>query len=216
MARKQLGIAAGRAQAKERRREQLIRATINCVARRGFAATTMADITKEAGLSLGIVNLHFESKEKLLLATLNYLAQEYHERWQQALTRAGPAPADKLLALVNLDFSRDICARKKLAVWFSFWGEARARPLYTRTCVNYDQRHVTVTAELFAEILDNSATAVAPGPQLLATTLESLVDGLWLDLLLMPEKITRSYARGLALNYLHAVLPDHFDAVACD
>ncbi len=35
-----------RAVAKERRQEQLIKATINCVAKRGFSATTMADVTK--------------------------------------------------------------------------------------------------------------------------------------------------------------------------
>ena len=54
-----------RAVAKERRREQLIKATINCIAKRGIAGTTMADVTNDAGLSSGIVNLHFQSKDKL-------------------------------------------------------------------------------------------------------------------------------------------------------
>ena len=56
-----------RAMSKQARREQLIQATIKCIAKNGLSGTTMADITREAGLSLGIVNLHFESKEKLLI-----------------------------------------------------------------------------------------------------------------------------------------------------
>ena len=56
------------------RRDQLILATIKCIATKGLSGTTMADITTEAGLSLGIVNLHFKSKEKLLIDTLRHLS----------------------------------------------------------------------------------------------------------------------------------------------
>ena len=35
-------------------------------------------VTREAGLSLGIANLHFQSKENLLRATLESVMREYH------------------------------------------------------------------------------------------------------------------------------------------
>ena len=35
--------------------------------------TTMAEISSEAGLSVGIVNLHFKSKERLLIETLRHV-----------------------------------------------------------------------------------------------------------------------------------------------
>ena len=180
-------VPGSRTLAKQRHREQLIKATINCVARRGFSATTMADITREAGLSLGIVNLHFESKEKLLLETLKYLAEEYCRQWEKTLEKAGPVAADKLTALVNLDFSTAICDRKKLAVWFTFWGEARSRPIYMKTCAEYDRYYVQVITELFAEVLcdDNKQQH---DPVTLARTLDAIIDGLWLDMLLTPKK----------------------------
>ena len=202
-------IPDSRTLAKQRRREQLIKATINCVAKRGFSATTMADITKEAGLSLGIVNLHFKSKDKLLLETLKYISQEYLRQWAKTLERAGPAPADKLAALVELDFSRTICDRKKLAVWFAFMGETRSRPIYMKTCAEYDRRYVEVEAELFAELLRDVAES-RHDPQVLATTLDALIDGLWLDILLTPKEMDRIRARNLVMNYLHSVLPGYF------
>ncbi len=206
-------VPDGRVLAKERRREQLIKATINCVAKRGFSATTMADITTEAGLSLGIVNLHFKSKEKLLLETLKYLSEEYRHHWEMALEKAGPGPADKLAALVDLDFSKAICDHKKLAVWFAFWGETRSRPVYMKTCAEYDRHYVQVEGELFAEML-RDGNGQRLDPQILATTLDAIIDGLWLDMLLMPKEVNRNQAKALVMNYLHSVLPDYFRPLA--
>lgn len=202
-------VPESRTLAKQRRREQLIKATINCVAKRGFSATTMADITKEAGLSLGIVNLHFKSKDKLLLETLKYIAEEYRHHWENTLEKSGPAPADKLAALVDLDFSKAICDRKKLAVWFAFWGETRSRPIYMKTCAEYDSHYVRVEAELFAEMLRDDAE-IQYDPVILATTLDAMIDGLWLDMLLQPTEVNRRQARALVMNYLHTVLPGYF------
>ncbi|MDB2549863.1 TetR family transcriptional regulator, partial [Porticoccaceae bacterium] len=54
--------ASKRSVSAQARRKQLIMATIKCIAQKGLSAVTMADITTEAGLSQGIVNLHFQSK----------------------------------------------------------------------------------------------------------------------------------------------------------
>ena len=110
---------------------------------------------------------------------------------------------------MELDFSRTICDRKKLAVWFAFMEETRSRPIYMKTCAEYDRRYVEVEAELFAELLRDDAES-RHDPQVLATTLDALIDGLWLDILLTPKEMDRNRARNLVLNYLHTVLPDYF------
>jgi AcrR family transcriptional regulator len=58
------------------RRLQLIDATMKCIARKGMSSTTLGDVAREAGLSQGIVNLHFESKDNLLNETLRHLADD--------------------------------------------------------------------------------------------------------------------------------------------
>ena len=94
---------AGRTATREKRRQQLIDATMKCIARKGMGSTTLGDVAGEAGLSQGIVNLHFESKDNLLAETLRYLADEYKTQFDDALAQSGPGPADKLLALMQLD-----------------------------------------------------------------------------------------------------------------
>ena len=91
-----------RALAKERRRQQLIDATIKCISKKGLGSTTLADVAKEAGLSQGIVNLHFNSKDNLLAETLRFLAEDYDMEFRQALEKSAPDPAAKLLALMEL------------------------------------------------------------------------------------------------------------------
>ena len=202
-------VPRSRTLAKERRREQLIKATINCIAKRGFSATTMADITKEAKLSLGIVNLHFQSKEKLLLETLKYLTDEYQNHWEKALNEAAPSPVSKLISVVNLDFSKTICTRKKIAVWFAFWGEAKSRPIYMRTCAEYDGHYTEVEAGFFAEIIRDGNYQHLHA-QTLAATLDALTYGLWLDMLLMRSELNRDQAKAFIMDWLHSIFPNHF------
>src|SRR5687767_5769728 len=97
------GERKSRKASKETRQQQLIEATIDSLAKRGYSDTTLANVADGAGLSRGIVNFHFESKEKLLVATLQFMADEYANHWNAALEKAGEAPATKIWALVNAD-----------------------------------------------------------------------------------------------------------------
>jgi TetR/AcrR family transcriptional repressor of bet genes len=126
----------------EQRREQLIDATIRCVANRGLADTTIATVAREAGLSQGIINLHFQTKDGCCTRRC--------ATWPTSTgtpsangDKAGDSPEAGLTALVDLDFQRTICERSKLAVWFAFWGERRFRPTYRRICAERDRPMTT-------------------------------------------------------------------------
>ena len=67
------------------RRRQLIVATVSVIYRDGLSRLTLAKVAATAGLSAGIVNFYFKSKEQLLLDTLNALALEYETAVSKAL-----------------------------------------------------------------------------------------------------------------------------------
>jgi len=52
------------------RRRQILDAAISCFARKGFHQTTMEEIGKEADLSPGVAYRYFDSKEDIILATI--------------------------------------------------------------------------------------------------------------------------------------------------
>ncbi|MCK7613744.1 transcriptional regulator BetI [Roseibium sediminicola] len=200
----------GRKASKEVRRQQLIEATIDSLAKRGFAETTMADVTEGAGLSRGIVNFHFESKDKLLVATLQHMADEYAGHWRAAISKAGEKPADQLLALVRADFDRKICTKRKLAAWCAFWGEAKSRPTYQALCGSRDQAYQDVITDLCSQLIAEGGYPVDADK--IAMAIGALMEGLWLRLMMGGEAPTRDSARGTAEALLQVSFPKHYPA----
>jgi TetR/AcrR family transcriptional repressor of bet genes len=200
-----------RSASKEERRRQLIKSTIKCIARNGLSATTMADVTSEAGLSLGIVNLHFQSKEKLLVETLRSVAEEYKTGWDLILEEPHSTPEEKILALISHDFSKAIAHRNKLAVWFAFWGEVKSRPTYQRICNESDQQ-TNASMRGLCEALISSGGYNRIEADLVATGYTALADGLWLDLLVTPRDVSREKAIAICHNYFRSFFPQHFSA----
>ncbi len=191
------------------RRQQLIDATMKCIARKGMGSVTLADVAGEAGLSQGIVNLHFESKDNLLKETLRSLAGEYREKFDRALRKSRPHAADKLRAIMELDLGPSICNQRKLAVWFAFWGEVKSRPTYRHMCDQWDQLYEEVVAGLCDELIADGnyrnidATTVAYG-------LSSMINGLWLSCLISPQTWDRNNAMAAIMSYLGNAFPEHF------
>lgn len=174
-----------REEAKERRRLELIDATIRSIAKRGISETTLADVADIAGLSRGIVNFYFKSKDVLFAETLRFLADEYRQAWQRALARAGTDPAQRLRAMLMINFDPRVYSRKKIAVWYAFWGEAKSRPAYLAVCEEKDRE--------YREVLDACvADVVALGGYRMdalaaSRTFDAVTDGFWLDRLTDPQ-----------------------------
>lgn len=201
-----------RTASKEERQIQLIKATIRSIARHGLSVITMATVAKEAGLSQGIINLHFKSKDRLLEETLRYIVDEYRSSWHEALEISEGTADAKLAALVAIDFDKRICKRNKLAVWFAFWGESRSRLTYRRIYAEQGREYKKVLTGLCEEIIrqggyDSRAQDIANG-------LMAIHTGLWLDLLLSPSGMKPEQAKQISLSYLRGVFPENFDRVA--
>lgn len=200
---------SNRTASKEARRQQLIEATIKCISKRGIGSTTLGDVAREAGLSQGIVNLHFESKDNLFNETLRYLAEEYKSLFEKTLEKSGPDAADKLLALMELDLKPSVCDQKKIAVWFGFWGEVKAMPAYRKMCNEYDRGYDRVIERLSKEIIAEGKYDNINAKNI-ADVLSSLTNGLWLSCLMSPKNWDRHAALESVKGYLKSVFPQHY------
>ena len=168
----------------------------------------MATVAKEAGLSQGIINLHFQSKKRLLEETLCYVVDEYRSAWYKALNTCGDSAAEKLVALVAVDFDKRICQRNKLAVWFAFWGESRSRPTYRQICAQWDLEYREVLTGLCEEIIQDGG--YSSRADFVAYGLSAMSEGLWLDLLLNSAEMTPDLACEISISYLRDTFPLHF------
>ena len=74
----------------EVRRDEILRATCDEVAKRGFARTRVADVAASLGVSTGLIFYHFESKDTLLVGGLRLRRRA---ATSSASTLPRPAPA---------------------------------------------------------------------------------------------------------------------------
>lgn len=201
--------ASKRFASKEARRTQLIQATIRSIAKHGLTDTTIASVAHEAKLSQGIVNLHFQSKERLLIETLQFVTDEYKDAWEKALGHAGPGPAERLYALLGVDYDKAVFDRNKIAVWFAFWSETKSRPTYRKLCAERDRGYDTILTELVAQVIeDGNYESLDAG--LAANGLAAMAEGLWLDVLVNPREMNRERAHSILRIYLSRLFPKHF------
>ena len=194
---------------REVRRQQLIDATIATLARVGFSRTTLTEVAATAGLSHGLIIFHFETKEKLLTETLQFMAREYRDNWEKALAEAPKTPASQLDALIRADFTEAICAPDRLAAWSALWAEAQSRPIYQANCAEHDLEFLNVIERLCAELTTEGNYPLLPVHT--ARAIRVTLNGLWFDLMTMTNTLSRQESLQTMFNMLMAFFPDHFD-----
>jgi len=184
-------------------------ATIDCIAASGFADLTLADVAKAAGLSVGIVNFYFRSKDVLLIETLRHLVTDYIQQTTENIRNAGPGAAAQIEAMIESDFHRAVANRKKVTVWYAFWGETRWRPEFLKICQQLSDSFHEETRDTFARLVtEGSYTNV--DADLVARGFDAMIDGLWLDMLINPKAVDRDGAKQVVRTYLAGIFPNEF------
>jgi TetR/AcrR family transcriptional repressor of bet genes len=190
----------------EFRKQQLIEATMDCIDKLGLSQTTLARIAERAGISQGNVVFHFHSKEELLDQTLQYLTDEYRENWLSAVEAAPKDAYSQLRALVAASFTSRICNRRKISLWFAFWGESRSRPNYMRICGDNDKAYSDRVESLCSEIETHCEARLPAATAALA--IEGMIDGLWQNFLIGPPGFKRKQAVQAVFDLIDSIYPD--------
>jgi len=176
---------------RDQRRQELIRATIAVIARHGYTGTTLARVAKETGVATGLVNFHFQSKERLFRETFLHLSAEYEGVWRKALGEAGDDPRRRLEAMIEAYFDRRIFTREKLAVWFTFWSDAALRDRYRAAATRVERRYVAEMEAGIAALTGRNGQRRANDTSL---ALSAMIDGFWLQALIYPRRFDRAEA----------------------
>ena len=187
--------------------QKLIDATIETIAKRGLADTTISHVAKKARVSQGYANFRFKSKENLLLSSLQFLSDEYRKSWQKIFEDENLDPIDRLLRIFENDFSKKIANQNKISVWIAFYSEVKFRPSYRSVCQDQDEIYLNQTKKLIDEINrvtnQNSLTSIE-----ISETYHSMVDGLWQRILFEPKVYTNEFCKSLIIKYFRSIYPD--------
>ena len=110
------------------RRGQIIKAAYTVAAAKGLDALTVRDIARKAGISHGLVLFHFETKEQLVLALLDWLLETTTVLHITDDIARIPQPLDRLHALLHREMHRLSREPRRIRVFFDFWAKGIRDP----------------------------------------------------------------------------------------
>lgn len=168
------------------RREQIVRATIRCLAREGYTRLTMKQVAREAGVSQGILHYYFADKRAMLAATLEAVTRDLDRRVAAAQSRTGRDAHARLRALVRACLEVAVSRPEFWVVFVEFWGEM----LHDRRLRDLNTAVYSRTRRLIGRLI---AEGVRAGrfrpvdPRRASAVVLGLIDGLSLQLTFDPE-----------------------------
>ena len=74
----------------EQTRQEIFEAGLRVFSEKGFAAATMSDVAREAGISRGAIYWHFRTKDEFIQEVEGRLSAAYKELLEEALSRDEP------------------------------------------------------------------------------------------------------------------------------
>jgi AcrR family transcriptional regulator len=163
------------------RRAMLIEAATRCLSVGGIGAFTVDRICKEAGVSRGLINHHFEGRDGLLIevyksslyASVNAHIVEARRRAEKSNWPPGIAGRFGAVQLLARNFSRD-----NLLIWLSLWGQIAVNP---RLKAAHRELYDAYRAELARTLRRSPPSGRQVDAPALARNFIALVDGLWLE-----------------------------------
>jgi TetR/AcrR family transcriptional repressor of bet genes len=180
------------------RRRQLIDATITSIGRYGLADTTVQRISREAGVSSGIIHHYFGGKNELLEATMRRLLQALRQDVVAALGKAR-SPEDRVVAIIESNFAAGQFHGGVIAAWLAFWAQAPHVPALGRLQrINAGRLRSNLLYTLRRLLPREKAEQTARG-------LAALIDGLWLRAAL-DGSLDGAGARAIAVAYFRGQL----------
>ncbi|RVU28845.1 TetR family transcriptional regulator [Streptomyces antnestii] len=112
--------------ASEDQRERILRSAALVMAERGFDAARMRDVARGAGVSIGLLQHYFDTRDLLFRAAFDWSIDDLIARWRKG-SSAEP-DAWRRFGLLVRELADDPDLRRRCATWIEFCASAARRP----------------------------------------------------------------------------------------
>lgn len=188
----------------EFRRTALMEATIASLAKHGVAHTTVRMICAAAGISHGLMAHYYESKDELMAAAFQHLFSEVTRKVQRLQAKAGEGAYERLRSMPAAIFSASVCNATNRSAFLAFWHDIRfskpVRDVNRALYRDYTQRMQALFAGAAQDLgreIDTESAAIG---------YIALIDGLWLELSIDDQVVSRERAIELCCRFIDRAL----------
>ncbi len=143
----------GKRASEAERREQILRGAFEVASREGIGSLTIRAVAAEAQVSHALVIFHFQRKERLVHALLDWLIQATSVLHVSEDVAAFPRALDRLHALLQQEMERLAHQPRHTRLFFDYWAlGARHEEIRARISVEM-QRYRAAFRAIMAELL---------------------------------------------------------------
>jgi transcriptional repressor BetI len=178
------------------RRQDLIKAAYEAFRQFGFRGLTMAKIGKQAGMSHGIINYYFKSKDDLLIAMVRYANGLIMGDVIQRL-RAAATPIERLDAIIEGNFPAHLYDRATASAWVSFYSAVPEHPEFYRLQTLFYRRLRSNLLTCLDQLTSRDEA------ERLVKGISVMIDGMWMRCAVEKQGLDRSEAVGLIKDFAH-------------
>ena len=173
------------------RQERILDAVVRLLSEGGISAVSMRAVAREAGVSLGLVNYHYEDKTSLIRAALHRIEEQ-----DLAMVEPDPArePRQRLRAALTRVADPEFLTTEYLSLRLQLWSLAQAHEDFEQINTEAQRRYRTGLAALIRAARPELTRADCARR---AADIDVVQNGLWLTALLGLDRasINRSVDR---------------------
>jgi AcrR family transcriptional regulator len=188
------------------RRQQILQATWDSFAEKGYRETTIRDIAGSLGLSTGVVYSYFDSKDQIIDALQEMSAQSNQRMVEQLAHKETLSEAVKEL----FDYLGKCCSeeefRKSAKGNISIWAEALKRESFKTAFVSHHDQFLEGISSIAKKGLAAGELKAGFDPQTFASLLMALILGLHVQAGLLDSVYSSDYMERIRDLFLNSVL----------
>lgn len=144
------------------RKNQIVRATVDCITKHGYHNFSMQDVARTAGVSKGIIHYYFLNKDDLMMSVLDKVASDI-ERVLHADMDSITDPQKKLEIFIDICLDVVRSTREYYQVNMDFWTQINQNEEVRRVIANhYAKFRETCTAVIKAGMRQGVFRTVEP------------------------------------------------------
>lgn len=189
------------------RRQDLIRATLDCIAESGLQGATVRQIAARAGVTGGLIRHYFSGKDEMVEAAYGEIMSTMTEAARNATEAGGRDARTRLRTFVIANLSPPVTDPRTLSLWAAFISHVRVDPAFARIHRENYLAFLTMLETLLADFLtENGCPADARQCRDYAIAINGLIDGLWLEGSLAGDLFEETPLPGIAIRAVEALL----------
>jgi AcrR family transcriptional regulator len=185
------GTAVEAAQGRDRR-IQILEATARVISERGADGTRLVDVARRVGVSIGLIQHYFLSRDDLLTEAFVYINEFWVHQWEKAASSEADPPRKLMILLRYGAFEFEDWREVQWRIWVEFW-----------SLCNRDERFRRQYTGIYERFRQPFRAAIEEGVAAGYFTTESVddavdrltaqLDGLRIHALLEPERMPREH-----------------------